>query len=271
MFDGTIADNIRWGRPDATDDDVERAARAADVHRFVQDLPDKYATRVGQRGRLLSGGQRQRLAIARAMIRDAPVLLLDEPTTGLDAESTERVLAPLRRLMAGRTTLMISHNLLTVTDADRIVFLEDGRIGAVGAHAELLTRSPGYARLYRLHHPDAAARTDSPHRHRPRRFRAALDRAPPPARGRGVPCRPRHRRRPARRRPLTPRRTAPTGSTRTPRTRPPSGSGCRSPAPRHGRDGIAVPGRPARSRFPRRRRTEPPGVRRGAELRRWRR
>ena len=121
VFDGTIADNIRWGRPDATDDDIERAARAADVHRFVQDLPDGYATRVGQRGRLLSGGQRQRLAIARAMIRDAPVLLLDEPTTGLDAESSERVLVPLRRLMAGRTTLMISHNLLTVTDADRIV------------------------------------------------------------------------------------------------------------------------------------------------------
>ena len=117
---------------------------------------------MGQRGRLLSGGQRQRLAIARAMIRDAPVLLLDEPTTGLDAESAERVLAPLRRLMAGRTTLMISHNLLTVTDADRIVFLEDGRVNAVGAHTELLTRSPGYARLYRLHHPGAdPARTDT--------------------------------------------------------------------------------------------------------------
>ena len=184
VFDGTIADNIRWGRPDATDDDVERAARAADVHRFVQDLPDKYATRVGQRGRLLSGGQRQRLAIARAMIRDAPVLLLDEPTTGLDAESTERVLAPLRRLMAGRTTLMISHNLLTVTDADRIVFLEDGRVGAVGAHADLLTRSPGYARLYRLHHPGADPRAPTP----PAPVRAALDRAPPPARRRGHPA-----------------------------------------------------------------------------------
>jgi ABC-type multidrug transport system fused ATPase/permease subunit len=185
VFDGTIADNIRWGRPDATDADIQRAARAADVDRFVQDLPDGYATRVGQRGRLLSGGQRQRLAIARAMIRDAPVLLLDEPTTGLDAESTERVLAPLRRLMAGRTTLMISHNLLTVTDADRIVFLEDGRIGAIGSHTELLARSPGYARLYRLHHPDA-----DPGEAGPRSFgrhhgpvHAAVDRTRPPGAG----------------------------------------------------------------------------------------
>ena len=151
VFDGSIADNIRWGRPDATEDDIERAARAADVHRFASQLPDGYATRVGQRGRLLSSGQRQRLAIARAMIRDAPVLVLDEPTTGLDAESTERVLAPLRRLMAGRTTLMISRNLITVHDADRILYLDGGRAVALGKHDELLSTNAGYRKLYELY------------------------------------------------------------------------------------------------------------------------
>ncbi|WP_433279635.1 ABC transporter ATP-binding protein [Pseudonocardia xinjiangensis] len=150
VFDGTIRDNILWGRPGATEDELVRAATAADAHSFITQLPDGYDTRVGQRGRLLSGGQRQRVAIARAMIRDAPVLLLDEPTTGLDAESTQRILAPLRRLMAGRTTIIISHNLLTVTDADRILYLEDGRIAAAGTHTELLSASPGYARLYHL-------------------------------------------------------------------------------------------------------------------------
>jgi ATP-binding cassette subfamily B protein len=153
VFDGTVRDNILWGRPDATEAEIVEAARAADAHEFITALPDGYDTRVGQRGRLLSGGQRQRLAIARAMVRDAPVLILDEPTTGLDAAATERILTPLRRLMEGRTTLVISHNLLTVTDADRIVYLEDGRITASGRHRELLTRSPGYAELYRLHHP----------------------------------------------------------------------------------------------------------------------
>jgi ABC-type multidrug transport system fused ATPase/permease subunit len=153
VFDGTVAENIRWGRPDASDADVARAAAAADAHAFVSALPAGYQTRIGQRGMMLSGGQRQRIALARAMIRDAPVLLLDEPTTGLDAMSTQRVLEPLRRAMAGRTTVVISHNLLTVTDADQIVYLERGRVLGCGTHDELMMTTPGYAQLYRLHHP----------------------------------------------------------------------------------------------------------------------
>ncbi|MCA1836748.1 MAG: ABC transporter ATP-binding protein/permease, partial [Actinobacteria bacterium] len=115
LLDGTIADNILAGRPEATEHEVVAAAVAADAHEFITTLPEGYHTRVGQRGRLLSGGQRQRIAIARAMIRDAPVLILDEPTTGLDAKAGARLLAPLRRLMTGRTTIVISHHLTTVT------------------------------------------------------------------------------------------------------------------------------------------------------------
>jgi ABC-type multidrug transport system fused ATPase/permease subunit len=119
-------------------------------------LPEGYDTRVGQRGRLLSGGQRQRIAIARAMVRDAPILLLDEPTTSLDADATQRILTPLRRLITGRTTIMISHNLLTVTDADQIIYIEHGRVTETGTHDELLANNNQYAHLYHLHHPAEA-------------------------------------------------------------------------------------------------------------------
>ncbi|WP_445284061.1 ABC transporter ATP-binding protein [Streptomyces sp. DSM 118148] len=151
VFHGTVRDNIAYGRPEATQADIVAAARAADAHEFIEMLPDGYDTLVGQRGRTLSGGQCQRLAIARAMIRDAPVLVLDEPTTGLDVRSGRRIMDPLRRLMAGRTTVVISHNLLTVQDATRIVVLDHGQVVEQGAHEELLGRDGVYARLHRLH------------------------------------------------------------------------------------------------------------------------
>jgi ABC-type multidrug transport system fused ATPase/permease subunit len=150
VFDGTVRDNIAYGRPGASEHDVVAAARAADAHEFITGLPDGYDTRIGERGARLSGGQRQRVALARAMIRDAPILLLDEPTTGLDTASARRLLAPMRRLMSGRTTVVISHNLLTARDATSVLVLRRGRVAGRGSHDELLQTCPPYQQLHRL-------------------------------------------------------------------------------------------------------------------------
>ena len=155
VFDATIRENIAYGRAGATDAEIEAAARAADAHEFITELPEGYETPAGQKGRALSGGQRQRIAIARAMIRDAPLLILDEPTTGLDSEATQRVLEPMRRLMRGRSTLIVSHNLMTVRDADTIVVLSGGSVVEHGSHDELISAGGAYARLYRQHAPAA--------------------------------------------------------------------------------------------------------------------
>jgi ATP-binding cassette subfamily B protein len=160
VFDGTVRGNIAYGRSGATEGEIVAAAKAADAHEFIEALPEGYDTVVGQKGRLLSGGQRQRIAIARAMARDAPVLVLDEPTTGLDVESREKVFGPLRRLMSGRATVVISHNLMTVREASKIVVLENGRVAERGIHADLLEQDGVYARLYDMHH--AAAQTVEP-------------------------------------------------------------------------------------------------------------
>jgi ATP-binding cassette, subfamily B, bacterial len=156
LFGVSARENIRYGRPDASDAEIEAAARAAAADEFIRDLPQGYETFLGERGARLSGGQRQRIAIARAILKDPPILLLDEATSALDAHSERLVQQALGRLMEGRTTLVIAHRLATVRKADRIVLMQGGGIAGVGTHAQLLARSTLYARLAELQFADYA-------------------------------------------------------------------------------------------------------------------
>ncbi|MDH2054022.1 thiol reductant ABC exporter subunit CydC [Achromobacter marplatensis] len=154
LFHGTIDDNLRLGRPDATHEQVRAAARAANIDDFIMALPDGYGTRIGERGLQLSGGQRQRVAIARALLRDAPILILDEALSSVDTENEALIQQALDRLMAGRTTLILAHRLASVIGADRSLVLDQGRVVEAGPHAELMAQRGLY---YRLMHEQAAA------------------------------------------------------------------------------------------------------------------
>jgi len=150
LFSGTIRDNIAFGRPDASDDEIVLAAKLANADEFIMRMPDGYHSLVGDRGSTLSGGQRQRIGIARALIRNNPILILDQPTAALDAESEHLVIEALERLMEGRTVVTIAHRLSTLRDAHKIIVVKDGLVAEDGTQAELLGRGGVYAELHRL-------------------------------------------------------------------------------------------------------------------------
>jgi ABC-type multidrug transport system fused ATPase/permease subunit len=150
LFSGTIFDNIRYGRLEATDEEVMEAARAANAHDFIMALPNQYQTELGERGTQISGGERQRISVARAFLKNSPILILDEPTSAIDSRTESVILEALERLMVGRTTFMIAHRLSTVMHADQILVMDHGRVVEHGTHESLLDREGLYAQLYRM-------------------------------------------------------------------------------------------------------------------------
>ena len=150
LFVGTIRDNIAYGRTDATPEEIIEAAKMANAHEFISLMPKGYDSLVGERGLTLSGGQRQRIGIARAVVRNSPILILDEPTAALDTESEKVVMEALERLMQGRTCITIAHRLSTIRDSHKIVVLKGGVVAEEGTHAELIARNEIYAGLYRI-------------------------------------------------------------------------------------------------------------------------
>jgi subfamily B ATP-binding cassette protein MsbA len=149
LFNGTVWENIAYGRADATTEEIVRAAKAANVHPFVMALPDQYDTVIGERGVRLSGGQRQRVAIARALLKDPRILILDEATSSVDSETEQLIQEALERLLQGRTSILIAHRLSTILHADQILVVEEGRITECGSHSALLRLDGAYSRLYR--------------------------------------------------------------------------------------------------------------------------
>jgi ABC-type multidrug transport system fused ATPase/permease subunit len=149
LFRGTILENIAFGRPNATREEIVQAARLANADEFISAMPKGYDTMVGERGSTLSGGQRQRIGIARVMVRNSPILLLDEPTAALDSESEKLVIEALERLMKGRTVITIAHRLSTIRDADKIIVISGGVVAESGNHDELMALGGIYAGLHR--------------------------------------------------------------------------------------------------------------------------
>ncbi|MGA8055267.1 MAG: ATP-binding cassette domain-containing protein, partial [Burkholderiales bacterium] len=160
LFRGTIRENIAYGRPGATDAEIIAAAKLANADEFISRMPHGYDSVVGERGDTLSGGQRQRIGIARAVIRNSPIMILDEPTAALDTESERLVIEGLQRLMKGRTVIMIAHRLSTIRDADKIIVLKDGVVAEEGTNDALIARGGVYAELHRIQYQTSTADAD---------------------------------------------------------------------------------------------------------------